>query len=119
MKTNRLILLGATFICLPALLTSCGNSDKKTNTVEIKNNVSDTHYLKFIENNSEVLRLVVLEGETYEDLLPYFPTLTEEPGFIKYWDGDYTYTSYSHENQFKVWSSSDLVVDIYAYSKKA
>ena len=118
MKTSKLLILGATFICLPTLLTGCEDNSKKTDSIEIKNDVSDTHYLKFIENNSEVLRLVVLEGETYEDLLPYFPTLSEEPDYVKYWDGDYTYTSYSHENQFKVWDSNDLIIDLYSYSKK-
>ena len=118
MKTNKLLSLGMVFACFSALLTGCSDGGNTSSTIDIKNDVSDLHYLKFVENNSEILRLVVLEGETYEDLLPYFPTLTEEAGYIKYWDGDYTYTSYSHENQFKVWDSSDLVIDVYSYSRK-
>lgn len=118
MKKFNTLLLTIAVLGIPGFLTSCGKEEGPTETVEIKNDISNTHYLKFIENNSEVLRLVVIEGETYEDLLPYFPTLTQEPGYVKYWDGDYNYTNYSHDNQFKVWDSSDLIIDIYAYSRK-
>lgn len=79
----------------------------------------EIHYLRFLENNNVILSIVVLENETYEDLLPYFPTLTEEEGYIKYWDGDYTYTDYTHENQFQVYNADDTVIDIYAYMIKA
>ena len=119
MKLNKLFLLSALMMCAPVALTGCGEDAGPTNVVEIKNNVDGVHYLKFIENNSEILKLVVLDGETYEDLLPYFPTLTAESGFIKYWDGDYTYTSYSHDNQFTVWDPARLTIDIYAYSRRA
>ena len=120
MKTANKILI-TTLICSSAILGGCKkNKDKNqntsTNSVTIKTNLDSTHYLKFFESNTEILRLVVLEGETYEDLLPYFPTLTEEPGYIKYWDGDYTYTAYSHENQFKVWDAENLQISIYAYA---
>lgn len=115
MKKKNLLLLGAIITCVPALLSGC---EKSKNTVEIKNDIEKTHYLKFIENNSEILRMVVLKTDTYETLLPYFPTLTEEEGYIKYWDGNYQYTTYTHENQFKVYDEDDLIIDIYAYSKK-
>lgn len=115
---KKTFLLTAIALFVPAMFVGGCSCSGSKESVTIENDLKDTHYLKFIENNSEVLRLVVLEGETYDDLLPYFPTLTQEEGYIKYWDGDYTYTDYSKENQFKVWDSSDLIIDIYAYSRK-
>ena len=94
------------------------DSGGKKDDIEIVQKDEEVHYLKFMENNAEVLRIVVLKNETYEDLLPYFPTLTEEEGYIKYWDGDYIYTSYSHDNQFQVYKSDVSIIEIYAYMKK-
>lgn len=108
--------------CFMFGLVSCKSntdSSEKNDDIEIVQKDEETHYLKFMENNVEVLRIVVLENETYEDLLPYFPTLTEEEGYIKYWDGDYKYTSYTHDNQFQVYKSDDSIVEIYAYIMKA
>ena len=122
MKKFRLFTFIFLIFCSVFALASCGGNntpEDKSEDVEIVKNDTDTHYLKFMENNAEVLRLVVLENETYEDLLPYFPTLTVEEGFIKYWDGDYKYTSYTSDNQFVVYSSTDLVIEIYSYMKKA
>ena len=98
---------------------SSGGSSQKSDDINIVESNNETHFLRFMENNAEIARLVVLENETYNDLLPYFPTLDEEPGYIKYWDGNYTYTDYSMENQFKIYDSSTFVIDIYAYMKKA
>ncbi len=94
------------------------NSTPKSDDINIVEKDNDTHFLRFMENNAEIMRLVVLEKETYSDLQPYFPTLTQEDGWIKYWDGDYTYTDYSVDNQFKVYDSSNLIIDIYSYTKK-
>lgn len=121
MKKIKGITLFSLLLCFILCLTACGEEKepiKEKEEIEIIQNDEKTHYLKFMENNAEVLRIVVLENETYEDLLPYFPTLTEEDGFIKYWDGDYTYTSYTHENQFKVYNKDDAVIEVYAYMKK-
>lgn len=121
MKKIKGITLFSLLLCFILCLTACGEEKepiKEKEEIEIIQNDEKTHYLKFMENNAEVLRIVVLENETYEDLLPYFPTLTEEDGFIKYWDGDYTYTSYTHENQFKVYNKDDSVIEVYAYMKK-
>lgn len=121
MRKFRFISLLLMFCCVFGLASCGGNNtpSDKSEDVEIVQNDTDTHYLKFMENNAEVLRIVVLKNETYEDLLPYFPTLTQEEGYIKYWDGDYKYTSYTSENQFVVYSSTDLVIEIYSYMKKA
>lgn len=121
MKMFKTLTILSLAFCSAFALSACGGTEntEKTEDVEINQNDSGTHYLKFMENNAEVLRMVVLENETYDDLLPYFPTLTEEPGYIKYWDGDYTYTNYSKDNQFKVYDVNDLIIEIYAYSKKA
>lgn len=121
MKTFKTLTILSLAFCSAFALSACGGTEntEKTEDVEINQNDSGTHYLKFMENNAEVLRMVILENETYDDLLPYFPTLTEEPGYIKYWDGDYTYTDYSKDNQFKVYDVNDLIIEIYAYSKKA
>ncbi len=122
MKKLRNKALFSLMFCFMFGLAACGSNDvssEKSDDIEIVQNDEETHYLKFMENNAEVLRIVVLENETYEDLLPYFPTLTEEEGYIKYWDGDYTYTSYSHENQFQVYKLDDSIIEIYAYMKKA
>lgn len=120
MKNNKNLLFLTLALFSTFALGSCGGKTDKTfdSDIEIKQDEPSTHYLKFMENNAEVLRMVVLENETYEDLFPYFPTLTEEPGYIKYWDGDYRYTSYSKDNQFKVYDADDLIVEIYAYSKR-
>ena len=118
MKKFKIIALLSFSFCLVFQLTGCGD-EEKSEDIAIEQSKQSTHYLRFMENNNEILRMVVLKGETYDDLLPYFPTLTDEPGYIKYWDGDYTYTNYSLENQFKVYDDKDLVIEIYAYSKKA
>ena len=108
-------------------LTSCG--DNTTSYSQNSNDITpvdpkddakanSTHYLKFIENGSEVLSLVVLENETYEDLLPYFPTLNNQNGYLTYWDGDYSHTSYTKEDPFKVYDSNNLIIEIYSYSEK-
>ncbi len=120
-KTNFIpTLLLATLLSFG--VSACGSNDspiQESNDIHIIEKDDETHFLRFMENNAEILRMVVLENETYDELLPYFPTLTEEPGYIKYWDGDYTYTDYSFENQFNVYSSSTMSIDIYAYMKKA
>ena len=121
MKKIRIIALFSLVFCFIFCLTACSEPEKpidKSEDIEIIPNETETHYLRFMENNAEILRIVVLENETYEDLLPYFPTLTEEEGYIKYWDGDYTYTNYTHENQFQVYKENDAVIEIYAYTKK-
>ena len=118
MKKNRIITLLLTFCCIFGFV-ACGENDVEQNEdIEIAEKDSNTHYLRFMENNAEILRLVVLKDETYEDLLPYFPTLTQEKGYIKYWDGDYNYTSYTRENQFVVYKSDDKIIEIYSYMKK-
>lgn len=116
MKKVRLISALSMLFCSTVALFSCNKANPKD--IEFVRNYSKTHYLSFQENNVEFLSLVVLKGETYDDLLPYFPTLTAEPGFVKYWDGDYNYTDYSKDNQFKVYDEKDLIIEIYAYSKK-
>lgn len=101
--------------------SSCKSEDissPKSEDINIVEKDNETHFLRFMENNAEIMRLVVLENETYSDLQPYFPTLTQEEEWIKYWDGDYTYTDYSAENQFKVYDASNLIIDIYSYMKK-
>ena len=120
MKKLKNIALFSLMFCFMFGLVACGsNTDSgKSDDIEIVQKDEETHYLKFMENNAEVLRIVVLKNETYEDLLPYFPTLTEEEGYIKYWDGDYIYTSYSHDNQFQVYKSDVSIIEIYAYMKK-
>ena len=102
-------------------ISSCKSEDSsspKSEDINIVEKDNETHFLRFMENNAEIMRLVVLKDETYSDLQPYFPTLTQEEGWIKYWDGDYTYTDYSAENQFKVYDTSNLIIDIYSYMKK-
>ena len=121
MKKLRNIALFSLMFCFMFGLVACGtdtDSGEKKDDIEIVQKDEEVHYLKFMENNAEVLRIVVLKNETYEDLLPYFPTLTEEEGYIKYWDGDYVYTSYSHDNQFQVYKSDVSIIEIYAYMKK-
>lgn len=121
MKKTKFISALALASLLSFGLSSCNSSDgssQKSDDINIVESDNETHFLRFMENNAEIARLVVLENETYNDLLPYFPTLTEEPGYIKYWDGDYTYTDYSMDNPFKIYDSSTLVIDIYAYMKK-
>lgn len=120
MKKIKLIIYSLTCLSFISFLIGCEKNvnSSKSDNIEIVKNDSDTHYLRFMENNAEILRLVVLENETYEDLLPYFPTLTQESGYIKFWDGDYTFTSYSKENQFQIYSSTNLIVDIYSYIMK-
>ena len=119
MKIRRLMLLGAFLSCVPVVLAGCSGSTLPTDTVEIKNDVTGKHYLKFVEDGSEVMRLLVLQGETYNDLMPYFPTLTEKPGFIRWWEGDYRYTDYSEDNQLKVWDDNNLVITINSYERRA
>lgn len=122
MKKVEFVFASVLALSLSFGVSSCNSSDdssQKTDDIGIIENDNETHFLRFMENNAEIMRLVVLENETYNDLMPYFPTLTEEPGYIKYWDGDYVYTDYSIDNQFKIYDSSTLVVDIYAYMKKA
>lgn len=121
MKKIKLFKNISLVFCSMFILIACGKNDvslENEKDIEIVLNDSDTHYIKFMENNAEVLRIVVLEGETYEDLKPYFPTLTAEEGYIKYWDGDYKYTEYTVENQFSVWSSSNYIIEIYSYIRK-
>ena len=120
MKKLRNIALFSLMFCITFGLVACGSDTDsgKNDDIEIVQKDEETHYLKFMENNAEVLRIVVLKNETYEDLLPYFPTLTEEEGYIKYWDGDYIYTSYTHDNQFQVYKSDIPIIEIYAYMKK-
>ena len=121
MKIFKTFTILSLAFCSAVGLSACGGTEntEKAEDIEINKNDTGTHYLKFMENNAEVLRMVVLENETYDDLLPYFPTLTEEPGCIKYWSGDYTYTNYSKENQFKVYDVNDLIIEIYSYVKEA
>ena len=122
MKKTKIISALALASLISFGVSSCnssGGSSQKSDDISIVESDNETHFLRFMENNAEIARLVVLENETYNDLLPYFPTLTEEPGYVKYWDGDYTFTDYSFTNQFKVYDSSTLVIDIYAYMKKA
>jgi len=119
-KINKLLMMALTSCCLFSM-TSCGDDGEavdKDLEVEIVKDDAETHYLKFIEGSTEILRIVVLEGETYSDLCPYFPTLDEEEGFIKYWDGDFNYTDYSLENQFTVYSETNLIIDIYSYLQR-
>lgn len=101
-------------------LTAChpDTSARKPDDIKIVQEDDKTHFLRFRENNAEVLRIVVLENETYNDLLPYFPTLDQEEGWIKWWDGDYTYTDYSIDHQFEVYNSSMQLIDICAYRRK-
>ena len=119
MKKIKIIGLLFMMLCFMLCLISCGNTDDKSKDIEIIKEDKKTHYIKFIENQVEVLRIVVLENETYEDLLPYFPTLTEEDGYIKYWDGDYSYTTYDHNNQFQVYNDDIAIIEIYSYKIKA
>ena len=121
MKKLKNIALFSLMFCITFGLVACESdtdSGGKKDDIEIVQKDEEVHYLKFMENNAEVLRIVVLKNETYEDLLPYFPTLTEEEGYIKYWDGDYIYTSYTHDNQFQVYKSDIPIIEIYAYMKK-
>lgn len=118
MKKMKNIAIFSLMLCSMFSLAGCNDSKQSLEDIQINQNDSETHYLKFMENNAEILRLVVLKDETYDDLLPYFPTLTEEPGYIKYWDGDYMYTDYSKENQFKIYDDKDFIIEIYAYAKK-
>lgn len=118
MKLYRNFLIIALFSLFILILTGCTDSSTDANDVSIELEADKTHYLKFIENNVEILRIVVIEGETYEDLLPFFPTLSNEEGYIKYWDGDYEHTQYSKDNQFSVYSEDQLVIEIYSQLKK-
>lgn len=120
MRTIKLFTVLLSAFCLFGM-NSCADDEQYSENnqeIEIVKSEEDIHYLKFIENNVEILRIVVLENETYEDIRPFFPTLTEEEGYIKYWDGDYEYTDYSIDNQFVVYSQTNFIIEIYAYMKK-
>lgn len=121
MKMFKTFTILSLAFCSAVGLSACGGTEnaEKAEDIEINKEDSVTHYLKFIEQGAEILRMVVLENETYDDLLPYFPILTEVPGYIKYWEGDYTYTNYSKDNQFKVYDVDDLIIEIYDHIKKA
>ena len=56
-------------------LSACGSSNDsnpKSDDINIVETDGETHFLRFMENNAEIMNLVVLENETYNDLLPYF-----------------------------------------------
>lgn len=108
-------------LCSTFVTISCNNGESNESKVDVQinKNEKDTHYLKFIENNVELLSLVVIKEDTYDSLLPYFPTFTEVTGYVKYWDGDYNFTDYSKENQFKIYDDKNMIIEIYAYIKKA
>ena len=123
MKVFKKIIAVLFALCMSFGAVACDdkgdNSNNSASDIENIQKNEETHYLKFIENGVEILRIVVIKGETYEDLLPYFPTLTQEEGFIKYWDGDYRYTDYTSDNQFKVYDENDLEIEINSYAEKA
>lgn len=121
MKKSKLFsaLLLTTFI--PFGLFACKKNDDqspKSEDITIKTEEDGIHFLRFKENDAEIMKMVVLEGETYDDLYPYFPILTEDDNFIKYWDGDYNYTDYSKDNQYKVYDPSNSTIDINAIFRK-
>ena len=102
-----------------SVVTEKSNVDlSEENDVTIDNDEDDVHYLVFFENDAEILRLAVRKGETYENLRPFFPTLDKKDGYVCWWDGDYTYTSYTKENQFKVYDEENMIIEIHSFSKK-
>lgn len=132
MNKKRILIIFAIICCCLFSLTACKScfGDKSPNDTDKDKDIEvivpddnpkkdETHYLKFIEDNVEILSIVVLKGDTYESLKPYFPILNEREGYVKYWDGDYQYTEYSPKKQFVVWSDTEKVIEIYSYTRKA
>lgn len=109
MKTKRIFALILLLCILTMTFVACKSS------VKIDDKKTGTHYLVFIVDDTEILKMVVLKGETYEDLCPYFPTVPHKEGYIGYWDGDYNYTEYSSDNQFVVWDSKEKEIVIYSH----
>ena len=106
MKTKRIVALLLLILCCAAILVACG--DKGAKPIEVSQDDKSTHYLVFKQNGNEILRLVVLEGETYEDLRPFFPTLTEDDQYRCFWPENAT-----------VWDAKEKVLEINAvYEKK-
>ena len=106
-------------ITYSSVATEKSNTDlSEDNEVSIDDDEDDLHYLVFIENDAEILRLAVRKDETYENLLPFFPTLDKKDGYICWWDGDYTYTKYTKDNQFKVYDKDVDIIEIHSFSKK-
>ena len=46
----------------------------------------EAHYLVFKIDEIEVAKILVVETDTYESLLPYFPTIPEKEGKESYWE---------------------------------
>lgn len=105
MKTKRIVAILLLLCCCVSVLVACG--DKNTKPVEVSQDDKSTHYLVFKQNGNEIFRMVVLEGETYEDLRPFFPTLPEDDQYIYYWPESAT-----------VWSDKELVQVINAVIEK-
>ena len=63
----------AFILFISGALVGCNNetvdTGEKSEDIQVEDKDSETHYLKFIENNAEILRIVVLENETYEDYI--------------------------------------------------
>lgn len=103
MKTKRIVALVLLLCCCVLLLVAC--ADKKP--VQVSQDDKSTHYLVFKQNGNEIFRMVVLKGETYEDLRPFFPTLPEDDQYRYHWPEKAT-----------VWSDKELVLVINAVVEK-
>lgn len=131
MNKKRILTIFALICCCLFSLTACkcskdkipddNDKDKDIEIIVPDDNPKkdETHYLKFIDDGVEILKIVVLKSDTYESLKPYFPTLNEKEGYIRHWDGDYRYTKYTPENPFVIWSDTEKVIVIYSYTRKA
>ena len=73
MKVFKKIIAVLFALCMSFGAVACegDNSNNSASDIENIQKEEETHYLKFIENGVEILRIVVIKGETYEDLLPY------------------------------------------------
>ena len=85
--------------------------------IEISPDDENAHYLVFEEDGVEILRLVVLEGETYADLYPYFPTLREEEGYVKFWQGDPKYDLSCVTNPLEVYNEENNIIVLRSFKK--
>lgn len=112
-------ILSVVFLLLFSVLlfTGCEKTPETKEDIKIVKD-EEAHYLDFYEDGQFLLSLVVNEGETYDSLRPFFPTLTQKEGFIKYWDGDYEHTEYTKANPFVVWKKDVKTITINSILKK-
>ncbi len=105
-----LILSAIMMVASCAILVACGEdntSSSNQNPTEQKNPIygfedSDNyHYLVFKVKENEIARMLVVEGDTYEDLEPYFPLI----------DAEEDVTSDDGKAYYFVWEKLDKVYD--------